>query len=220
MRRKPTAFFISIVGAVAATVIICLGAFACRATKLNFCAEYYFLYYSDYDNAQSANSMSVAVSDYGGAGYIFCYGGKYYVTVACYYSYEQADSVRASLKRQELDCKILEVEIDSPRISGAGNKNLYTGNLNTLDSLSHMAYDCANALDTGAMSQSSAKGVLKDIQKSLKTLIAKNPDNCFYEELIRLDTICDNISGGRLYAAELRTFQVAVCDTIVTLNIF
>ncbi len=219
MKFRPTAFFISIAAAIAATVMICAGAFACRGGKIDFCATYYILYYSRRDNAQSANAVAAAVSDFGGAGYIFEYDGEFFVTVSCYYSFEEADSVRASLKRRDLDCEILEIEIDAPRISG-GNRNtqLYTGNLNTLNSLSRMAYDCANSLDTGSMNQSGAKGVLKDIQKSLNTLITANKNNYFGGELLRLNTLCENIMDGRLYSKQLRTFQIAACDTIISLS--
>lgn len=219
MNFKPTAFFVSVAAAVAATVIICAGAFACRGGKIDFCATYYFIYYSKRDNAQSASAIAAAVSDYGGAGYVFEYGGQFYVTVSCYYSFEDADSVCQSLKRRDLDCDILKIEIDAPRVSGGDrNARLYSGNFNTLNSLSRMAYDCANSLDTGAMSPSGAKGVVSDIKKSLSTLIAANSDNLFCEELLRLNTLCENITGGRLYPKHLRTFQIAVCDTIVSLT--
>ena len=73
MKFRPTAFFISIAAAIAATVMICAGAFACRGGKIDFCATYYILYYSRRDNAQSANAVAAAVRDFGGAGYVFEY---------------------------------------------------------------------------------------------------------------------------------------------------
>ena len=105
-------------------------------------------------------------------------------------------------------------------LSSAGSAQLYTGNLNTLQSLSCMAYDCANALDTGEYSQNQAKTVILSIESGLKGLFTANSDNCFSEHLRRLLKECEALKSGYVYSKDLRRLQIAVADTIINIKLY
>ena len=89
------------------------------------------------------------------------------------------------------------------------------GNLNTLDALSALAYDCANGLDTGEFTQSKAKEVVSAIKSGLNGLLAANPSNCFTEKLMRLCAECDDKQKGFLYSKDMRYLQIALTDTVI-----
>ncbi len=211
-------FFISIVGVLAVTLIICVCAFACNGGKIKFNAKYYFVCYRIADDAISASSLSGTVSSYGGAGYILNYKNSYYVTVSCYYTERDAQAVCDSLKKRDLDCSVLKTEITQFKLKGFSaqrNAQLYLGNLNTLDALSAIAYDCANGLDTGEFTQSKAKEVVSAIKSGLNGLLAANPSNCFTEKLMRLCAECDDKQKGFLYSKDMRYLQIALTDTVI-----
>lgn len=221
--HKITPFLISVVSAVAVTAIILIISVSCAGNKLNFKASFYFVCYAVEDNAISAGSVSGAVSNYGGAGYILGYGGKYYVTVSCYYRQNDAETVCSGLKNRGLDCQVLEVLTDeyafnSP--SGRRNAELYTGNFNTLLSLSKLAYDCANALDTGSMGQNEAKAVIKDVESGVKGLLNANPDNCFTMLLRNVLGECADAADGYIYSKNLRRLQIAAADAIISVKLY
>ena len=157
---KCTGFIVGVAAVIIATIIICASAASCSVGSVTFKADYYFVCYRIADNAVSASSLSGTVSSYGGAGYILNYDEGYYVTVSCYYKKTEAETVCLGLKRRELDCSVLEVNTNKYKIKSYGakkNAELYLGNLNTLYSLSSLAYECANGLDTGAYTQEKAK---------------------------------------------------------------
>ncbi|MDE6868405.1 MAG: hypothetical protein K2J83_04605, partial [Clostridia bacterium] len=162
--------------------------------------------------------LSSAVSSYGGAGYILDYDGNYYVTVSCYYDEKDANTVCDSLKRRDLDCTVLSVTTKSYPVqsySAKRNAKLYQGNLNTLNSLSILAYECANGLDTGEYNQSKAKDVLSAIKNGLIGLKNANTDNCFTNVLENLIDECDDLDGGYLFSKDLRYLQIAIADKII-----
>ncbi len=197
------------------TVIIIISALSCSGEKIVFEETFYFVCYRRSDNAVSAGSLSDTASSLGGAGYVLEYGGEYYVTLSCYYESEEAENVLATLKKKELDCFIKKIETSSfPLYGSKKNKKLYEGNLNTLNSLSRLAYDCANGLDTGAYSQSKAKGILSDIRDALNGLIKNNKNNGFSESLQSAADECGKF-GGFLYAKNMRYMQIALADRII-----
>ena len=201
----------------AATVIICFCAVTCSGGKLKFEKTYYFVYYRVSDNAISASSLSETASSYGGAGYILRHKDKYYVTFACYYKENEAKTVCSNLKGRDLDCQILKIEVKQFKLQNRNAKNkqkLYLGNLNTLDSLSSLAYECANGLDTGEYSQSKAKQLLSTISDTLKGLLKTNENNCFTENIRDLISQCDKI-GGYLFSKNMRYIQIAIIDKII-----
>lgn len=221
-RNKTMPLIVSASAAFVTTVIICVFAAFSAAQTLAFGAVYYFVCYSTEENSVSASSLSDAVSSYGGAGYVLCYDGKYYVTIACYYETNDAETVCASLKRRGLNCTALTVKTEEYKIRsfGAKNKKLFLGNLNTLDSLTRIAYECANNLDTGDYSQTTAKSVLNDIYGTLCGLKGLNAENCFTSELDRLLLLCEDIGGGYIYSKDVRKLQIAVADTIINIELY
>ena len=201
----------------AATVIICFCAVTCSGGKLKFEKTYYFVYYRVSDNAISASSLSETASNYGGAGYVLRHKDKYYVTFACYYKESEAKSVCSNLKSRNLDCQILKIEVKQFKLQNRNAKNkqkLYLGNLNTLDSLSSLAYECANGLDTGEYSQGKAKQLLSTINDTLRGLLKTNENNCFTENIRDLIAQCDKM-GGYLFSKNMRFIQIAVIDKII-----
>ncbi len=221
--QKISAFFISVVIAITVTVAVILTVVSCSGSKINFKTTFYFVCYAVEDNAISAGSISNAVSNYGGAGYVLEYDGAFFVTVSCYYTERDAKSVCESLKRRDLECEVLKIETDEYALkSTAARKNaqLYTGNLNTLNSLSTLAYECANALDTGTYSQSKAKSVLASLESGLKGLLNANSENCFSTAIRRLLTECKNLEGSYIYSKDMRKLQIVIADSIINAELY
>ena len=215
---RVNAFIVSVIAVVTATVIICISAAACSGAKLTFECSYYFVCYRIADNSISASSLSETVSSYGGAGYILNYEDGYYVTVSCYYTQRDADTVCSGLKKRELDCNVLKISTKNYKLNGYSAKNnaeLYLGNLNTLHSLSLLAYECANGLDTGEYTQSKAKDVLSNLKSGLNGLKKSNPSNCFTDCLEMLIAQCEDRESGYLYSKDMRYMQIAVTDAII-----
>ena len=200
------------------TVIICLSAVTCSGGKLKFEKTYYFVYYRMSDNALSASSLSGAASSYGGAGYVLCHNDKYYVTFSCYSRENEAKTVCSNLKKRDLECAVLEVGITGYKLQNSNsksNQSLYLGNLNTLDSLSALAYECANGLDTGEYSQEQAKQILTTICDTLKGLLRTNENNCFTQSIQSLVEECEKANGGYLLSKNMRYIQIAIADKIL-----
>ena len=203
---------------ITATVIICFCAATCSGGKLKFERCYYFVYYRLSDNAVSASSLSSAAANYGGAGYVLAHDENYYVIFSCYYKDEEAQSVISNLKKRDLDCSVLKIETDEFKLGNRNAKNnqkLYLGNLDTLDSLSTLAYECANGLDTGKYSQSAAKQMLSSIADTLKGLLKSNKNNCFTGDIQSLIDECDRANSGFLFSKNMRYIQIAIIDKIL-----
>lgn len=200
--------------------IICSASFG-RA-KIDFERCFYFVCFTVRDDAISADAFSNSVTNLGGAGYVLEYGGDYYVTVSCYYSEKDAERVRQSLLRRGLQCSVLKVETKN-YILKSGLKNsekLYLGNLNTLYSLSTLCYECANGLDCGEYSQTSAQNVLSNVESGLNGLKKANPSNCFSGEIKRLLAECEAAGNGYIYSKALRKLQIAIVDTIINIDLY
>ena len=223
VRGREITPFIAAVGAIlAVTVIICASAVSCNRITITFETTFYFVCYKSEDNYLSASSVSDAVSSYGGAGYILELDGEYFITVSCYYSESDANAVRDSLSKRELNCFVLKKETKEyslPRSAGK-NAELYKGNLNTLTSLSSLAYTCANKLDTGEYSQANAKRILADLLTGINSLQNANAGNCFSSELNRLCTICEDAGKGIIYSKDLRKLQIAIADTVINIELY
>lgn len=220
--KKITPFLISVAAAVALTAVILITSLSCSSNKITFKTTFYFICYRTEDNAVSAGSISGAVSSYGGAGYILEYGNEFYVTVSCYYDEDAAKTVCNNLKRRDLDCDVIKISTDDYTVksASAANNNLYLGNLTTLQSLTTLAYGCANAIDTGKYGQAQAKNVIKDIQSALKGLLQSNPDNCFTAHLRRLIAECTDAAEGYVYSKDIRRLQIAIADTVININLY
>lgn len=190
---------------------------ACGGERLPFCAKFCFVCYKTQDDAFSASSISSAVQSFGGAGYVISYGGKYYITFACYYGEEQAQSVCAALRDSGLDCEVLKVEVDGYDISekNSGLAREYCGYLSTLCQLADVLYNTANALDSGAVGQEAAKGIISDAKLSLQGLY-KNPAlSSFAEEMEYILSEFSEVCAGYVYARDVRALQIALCDSVI-----
>lgn len=220
--RSVTPFTVSVIAVLAATVLIIVSVAACNGEKLNFKTTFYFVCYAVEDNAISAGSISSAVSSYGGAGYVLEHKNKYYVTVSCYYEKRDAEAVCASLKHRLLECEVLKIETKeySIPVSARSNAELYMGNLNTLFSLSDLAYGCANSLDTGAYGQNEAKSVILNIENAISGLLSSNADNCFTPHLRNLNSLCKEARGGYIFSKDLRKLQIAAADVLINIKLY
>lgn len=216
---KVSPFTVSIFAVAVTTLLVIIISVAAAANCLTFEAEFYFVCYSVEDNALSASSVSDAVSNYGGAGYVIEHSGKYYVTVSCYYEEKNANAVCESLKRKNLDCEVLKIETGDYPLPASANRKLYLGNFNTLFSLSTLAYECANSLDTGDYGQINAKNVICDIKKGLNGLLNSNTDNCFARPLKRLISLSEEAGGGIIHSKDLRKLQIAITDCIINIQL-
>lgn len=223
MRTKTVkmAAFAIICAVVLVMVILCFTLPSC-AGKLGFKTTFYYVCYDSPPDAQSASSISGVVHSYGGAGYIIEYDGSYYVTVACYYENDDAQSVVATLGKKGLDCSVVEVTAGDYDLRGSAKRNAekFKGNLETLLSLSRLCYDLANSLDGGSCNQSSAKSVLGDVGGGLNGLAAINTANCFTKEIERLKAECSDASSGYVLSHDVRRLQIAITDCITNIKIY
>ena len=200
------------------TVIICFSAVSCSGGKLKFEKTFYFVYYRVSDNAISASSLSDAASSYGGAGYVLNHNGNYYATFSCYYRDEEAKAVCSNLKKRDLECYVLKIEVKQFKLQNANakkNQKLYLGNLDTMYSLSTLAYECANGLDTGEYTQQKAKNILSSISNTLNGLLKANENNCFTLDIKYLIGECEKAGSGYLLSKNMRYIQIALTDKIL-----
>lgn len=207
---------------VAAAIVVGVVIVTSSQDRLYYTAQFYFVYYRSPDDAASASSVSSTVQSYGGAGHVVGYGGKYYVTVACYYSRNDADDVCANLKKRGLDCSVLEAEVsgyDLPTARARENAESYKGTLATLYSLSEISYNAANSLDTDGMSQDEIKGVISDVRTTLNGLLRRNSANCFTAELAYLVAECEDAAYGYVRSGDVRKIQIAIADCILNVKL-
>lgn len=202
-------------------IILCFTLPSC-AGKLGFKTTFYYVCYNSPPDAQSASSMSSVVHSYGGAGYIIECDGSYYVTVACYYDSDDANSVVASLGKKGLSCSVVEVTAGDYELRGSSKRyaDKFRGNLETLLSLSRLCYDLANSLDSCSVSQPSAKSVLSDVSSGLSGLADVNTANCFTKEIDRLIAECSDASAGYVFSYDVRRLQIVICDCITNVKIY
>ena len=221
--RKPSKPLLIFVFALLVIVILiaCVKFASCSQT-LDFCATFYYVCHEKPYTESAASSMSSAVQNYGGAGYVIESGGDYFVTVSCYYEERDAQSVCTTLKRKGLSCTVVKVKVDGISLNGNAKKNSqkYTGNLKTLLSISEVCYSLANSIDYGKVDQNGAKEVLSQVSISLKGLLRENSVNCFSSELNRLVSECEDASYGYVYARDVRKLQIAICDTIANVKLY
>ncbi|MGN0806480.1 MAG: hypothetical protein ACI4MC_05520 [Candidatus Coproplasma sp.] len=191
-------------------------------TALNFEATFYYVCYESPPDASSLVSISDLVQSYGGAGYIAGVNGQSYVTISCYYSQDDAQSVCIQLNKKGLSCSVVKAQAPERKLYGSARNNvrMYEGNLNTLYSISKTCYTLANSVDKFEVGQSGAKNLLGEIKSTLKGLEGNNGQNCFSEELTYLIAECDDISYGYVFSYDIRRLQIAVCDCIVNANIY
>ncbi len=221
--ESSTPFFITVIILIAVCAAVCIFAFSCAGSELNFKAVYYYVSYKSAGSATSASSVSDAVTSFGGAGYIVEYDGEYFVTVACYYTEHDAETVKTALAARDLDCEVLKAERKSYKlanISAKKNAGMFADNLSVLNDLSRLAYECANGLDKGEFNQSKAKSAVAAIDDGLESLKRKNSGNCFFDGLCRLGAQCDDAGGGFIYSKDMRALQIAICDFIINVQLY
>ncbi len=190
--------------------------------KLDFCATFYYVCYDGPSDAHSAASLSSTVQSYGGAGYTVKCGDDYFVTVACYYTENDARTVCSSLNKRGLECFVKKVERSDYPLKGNArkNKDLYLGNLNTLCSMSEICYSLANSLETGERDREGAKKVLGDVEVGLESLIRQNPSNCFSGELNSLKAECRDTGSDYILARDVRRLQICLTDAVINIKLY
>lgn len=217
--RKAALLIAAIVCAVTAAIVIPLSSCAYRV-DCGF--AFYYVCYDCPTDAVSASSISSLVESYGGAGYIICEDGEYYVTVACYYDERDAQSVASTLAKKELGCQVVCAERESFTLSPARRKyaERYLSVFNLLLQTSHILYDLANAVDSLSCDQLQAKSVLGDVQTTLDGLVRDNRLGCFAEAAAALAAECVDVNYGYILSRDVRRLQIAVCDAIINTEIY
>lgn len=224
-RRRTFLIVLLLIFALAAVTVTVVTVAVCVANSprsLDFSRRYYYIYYKSQDDAYSASSISSTVQSYGGAGYVVKNGDKYYITVACYYDLQDAQSVCENLLRRGLDCGVLEVETGGFTLSSdsaKSNAERYAGNLNTLDELSLLCYETANFLDTGGYDQVKARGALDGVLSAFNGLLRENSANCFTDEINYLIAEWNDVTYGYIYSRDVRKLQIAITDCIVNIRL-
>jgi hypothetical protein len=189
---------------------------------LSFKTNFYYVYYRTAGEEGAASSISVAVQNYGGAGYIVGFNGSYYITVACYYTDADASKVCDSLNAKSLNCQVLKTDVDGYKLTtkvARQNKQLYYNNLSTLLTLSKLCYQTANSVDGGEMTQQATLATIIDVKKTLQGLLRQNADNTFTTELNYLIAEADDVAYGYIYSRDVRRLQIAITDTILNINL-
>ncbi|MGN1103353.1 MAG: hypothetical protein ACI4QI_00615 [Candidatus Coproplasma sp.] len=191
-------------------------------TAINFKATFYYVCYNSPPDETSMVSISDLVQSYGGAGYIASSNGSSYVTVSCYYSADDANSVCQQLNKKGLSCNVVKAQTPERKVYGSAKQysGKYESVLNTLYSISQTCYSLANSVDNLQVGQNGAKSILKEIEVTLNGLWDANQQNCFADELDYLITECEDISYGYVFSYGIRRLQIAVCDCIVNVNIY
>ena len=148
--------------------------------------------------------------------------GKYYVTVSCYYSERDAETVCATVKHKGLNCFVLKAEKDGYVLGGSAKRygEKYAGNLNTMLSLSRICYDVANSIDSLKCDQTAAKSLLKDVKSGLDGLARQNAANCFTSEIKSLIAEYEDVVHGYVYSYDVRRFQIAIADSIIKMRLY
>ncbi|MGN0804809.1 MAG: hypothetical protein ACI4MS_05455 [Candidatus Coproplasma sp.] len=221
--RKKSAVIIIAVGLIVLFIFFVVLFKAVPSTEqLNFSAEFYYVCYDSPSDSTSASSISSLVHGYGGAGYVVEKNGKYYVTVSCYYSEREAQTVCNNLKEKGLSCSVITAKGQNYKIKSSDGKfaKQYESNLQTMFSVSKICYDLANSIDKYETNQSGAKAVLSNVKKSLDGLLSLNKNNCFSKELNNLIAECEDVSYGYIFAYDVRRLQIAVCDSIVNIKLY
>ena len=221
-QKNAKIFVAAAISLACAAVIIATVLLANVKPFLVFSAEYYFVCYREQDDTLSASSISSAVESLGGAGYIVEVNGKYYITVACYYTQPDAQSVCDNLELRGLTCSMLAAKRDSYSLTTSRARNnykKYLNNLLILQNLSKTLYGAANSLDSGNAGQEQAEAILEFAKSTLCGLALENTDNCFRSEINYLITECEDISYGYIKSSSLRALQIAIADCILNINL-
>lgn len=182
---------------------------------------FYYVYYATPQTDSSSAAISDLVHSYGGAGYVATVDNKCFVVVSCYYVKDDADNVVGQLNERGVSCAVCSVKVPERTLYASARRNAkkYEGNLKTLISASKACYDLANALDGLSVGQEEAKSILSEIKSVINGLSCANAGNCFEKELNYLLAECDDVAYGYVFSYNVRRLQVAVCDTVVNVNI-
>ncbi|MGN0814614.1 MAG: hypothetical protein ACI4MH_05225 [Candidatus Coproplasma sp.] len=221
-RKKAKIFAAAAISLVCAAVIVAIVLLSNVKPFLTFSVGYYFVCYREQDDAQSASSISSTVESLGGAGYIVEVDGRYYITVACYYTQSDAQSVCENLELRGLTCSTLAAERDRYSLTTArarDNSEKYLNNLSVLYNLSKTLYGAANSLDSGSAGQEQAKAILEFAKTTLCGLALENADNCFRSEIDYLIAECEDVSYGFIKSSSLRALQIAIADCVLNINL-
>lgn len=222
IRKKSVVIMIAVALFALSVIFVVLFKVIPSSAELNFSSEFYYVCYDSPSDSTSVASISNLVRGYGGAGYIVEQDGKYYVTVSCYYSEKEAQVVCVNLENKGLSCSVIKVKREKYKIKGSAEKfaKQYESNLQTMLSVSKICYDLANSIDKYETNQSGAKSVLSGVKQSLDGLLSLNKNNCFYRELKNLISEYEDVSYGYIFAYDVRRLQIAVCDSIVNIELY
>lgn len=177
---------------------------------------YYFLV-RDCEDSTSAAVVGEVYSA-GGAGYL---EGES-VILACYYTKADARRVCSLMERRGEEVRVSSRSFDGLTLRGgdAAYRDKICENAETADSIARLLYDTANGLETGNISQSSAKTNFKGAEDALNGLISLNSEPIFQawnRELYAAAAAIRERTGGILFAKDVRYVQISLCLSLLDL---
>ncbi len=220
-RRRSAGNFFAALGVFLATVVLFVGVFCLyRRDRVTvaFRGEYYFLVQDCEDTTASAVAGQVYFS--GGAGYLVESGGESCVALACYFRKTDAERILGMMEERGIFCRILTLAAEEFALEGqnAAQKSRVEGNLETVETCAYILYDAANGLERADLTQEEARAAVKGVVSSLKGLREGNAGalyDLWNPRLFSAEKRGEEISGGILFAKDLRYLQTELCMAIV-----
>lgn len=179
--------------------------------------EYYFLV-RDCEESTSAAVVGEVYS-FGGAGYL---DGEN-VILACYYTKSDARRVCSLMEQRGENVYVQSRALKSLTLRGedVNYKDRIAANAETAESVARLLYETANGLETGSLSQASAKNNLKGAADALNGLISMNDAPIFEKWNRKLYSAASAIrtgAGTLLFSKDVRYLQVELCLSLLAMD--
>ncbi len=171
-------------------------------------------------NCDDSTSAAVVGEVYsaGGAGYL--YGDS--VIIACYYTKADARRVCSLLEGRGESVGILARSFEKLTLRGGDteHKEEILGSIETAKSAARLLYDTANGLETGSLSQVSAKANVEGAADALEGVAASDPSLLDRWDCVLYDVIRNarEKSRGILFSKDVRFLQVSLCCAVLNIG--
>lgn len=176
---------------------------------------YYLLYLKDEDIGTEAGAFDCFLS--GGAGVVFSDKRKDYIIMAAY-----PDLTAAGKVAEREDAGIIKVGISDIKASVFRGENYYMqikNNVNILKQCISVAYDTANAMETGGITHYAAKYNLLSLAGILKSLVSDNIHSDFKEMndlILECISVADMDFAKNINSGEVRRMQVGLIFSLLS----
>lgn len=176
---------------------------------------YYLLYLKDEETGIEAGAFDCFLS--GGAGVVFSYKKEDYIIMAAYPDLAAAEKVA-----DREDAGIIKVGLSDIKASVFRGENYYMqikNNVNILKQCISVAYDTANAIETGGMTNYAAKYNLSSLTGVLKSLISDNIHSDFKDKnvlILECINFMDTDFSQNINSGEVRRMQVGLIFSLLS----